>query len=146
MHADRHDSRLPRTAPDHDHHPHRTRPPRRQGRPRGRPLRQPDAARGGELHNRWPPSLGALDRLAAALLAKGTAFDGVIKSGRTHLQDATPIRLGQECTAYGHTIARHREKLAQAADWLREMNIGGTAVGTGINAEPAYPALMVKHL
>src|SRR5690349_21563528 len=93
-----------------------------------------------------PAMLAALDRLAAALLAKGTAFDSVMKSGRTHLQDATPIRLGQEFTAYGHTVERHREKLAQAADWLREMNIGGTAVGTGINAEPAYPSLMVKYL
>jgi aspartate ammonia-lyase len=93
-----------------------------------------------------PSLLGALDRLAASLLAKGTAFDHVMKSGRTHLQDATPIRLGQEFTAYGHTVERHREKLAQAADWLRELNIGGTAVGTGINAEPRYPALMVKHL
>ena len=73
-------------------------------------------------------------------------FDDIIKSGRTHLQDATPIRLGQEFTAYGHTVQRHREKLVQAADWLREMNIGGTAVGTGINAERAYPALMVKYL
>jgi aspartate ammonia-lyase len=93
-----------------------------------------------------PAFLAALDRLADALLAKGRAFDGVIKSGRTHLQDATPIRLGQEFTAYGHTVQRHREKLAQAADWLRELNIGGTAVGTGINAEPEYPGLMVKYL
>jgi aspartate ammonia-lyase len=93
-----------------------------------------------------PSLLGALDRLAASLLGKGAAFDHVLKSGRTHLQDATPIRLGQEFTAYGHTVARHRDKLAQAADWLREMNIGGTAVGTGINAEPRYPALMVKYL
>jgi len=93
-----------------------------------------------------PATLAALDRLATALLAKGTAFDDVMKSGRTHLQDATPIRLGQEFTAYGHTVARHRAKLAQAADWLRELNIGGTAVGTGINAEPSYPALMVKYL
>ncbi|MEZ4413646.1 MAG: aspartate ammonia-lyase [Gemmatimonadales bacterium] len=92
------------------------------------------------------PLLDAMDRLAEAFLAKGKAFDGIIKSGRTHLQDATPIRLGQEFTAYGHTVARHRAKLAEAARWLRAMNIGGTAVGTGINAEPAYPALMVKHL
>ncbi|HEX3276299.1 MAG TPA: aspartate ammonia-lyase [Gemmatimonadales bacterium] len=93
-----------------------------------------------------PSLLGALDRLAAALLGRGAAFDHVMKSGRTHLQDATPIRLGQEFTAYGHTVQRHRDKLAQAADWLREMNIGGTAVGTGINAEPRYPGLMVKYL
>jgi len=93
-----------------------------------------------------PVTLSALDRLAEAFLAKGKAFDGIVKSGRTHLQDATPIRLGQELTAYGHTVRRHREKLAQAGAWLREMNIGGTAVGTGINAEPEYPGLMVKHL
>jgi len=93
-----------------------------------------------------PQTLAALDRLAASLLAKGVQFDAIIKSGRTHLQDATPIRLGQEFTAYGHTIERHRKKIAEAAEWLRELNIGGTAVGTGINAEPEYPELMVRHL
>jgi aspartate ammonia-lyase len=93
-----------------------------------------------------PSLLSALDTLAEALLAKGEEFDDVIKSGRTHLQDATPIRLGQEFSAYGRTVARHRQKLVEAADWLREMNIGGTAVGTGINAEPEYPALMVDNL
>jgi len=92
------------------------------------------------------PLLEAMDRLAAAFLRKGEEFDDIIKSGRTHLQDATPIRLGQEFTAYGRTVARHRAKLVEAAAWLRPMNIGGTAVGTGINAEPEYPALMVKHL
>jgi aspartate ammonia-lyase len=93
-----------------------------------------------------PGTLLALEQLAHSLLTKGVAFDDIIKSGRTHLQDATPIRLGQEFTAYSHTVQRHRDKLAQAADWLREMNIGGTAVGTGINAEPQYPRLMVGHL
>lgn len=93
-----------------------------------------------------PAMLAAMDRLAAAFFERGKAFDHVIKSGRTHLQDATPIRLGQEFAAYGRTVARHRDKLAQAADWLRELGIGGTAVGTGINAEPQYPALMVKYL
>jgi len=93
-----------------------------------------------------PMLLQGMDRLAAVCLAKGQEFDHVIKSGRTHLQDATPIRLGQEFTAYGHTVQRHRQKLAQAADWLRAMGIGGTAVGTGLNAEAAYPALMVKYL
>jgi len=88
----------------------------------------------------------ALDRLARAFLAKGRAFDRILKSGRTHLQDATPIRLGQEFTAYGHTIERHRERLAQAAEPLRDLGIGGTAVGTGLNAEPEYPRLMVQHL
>src|SRR6478735_4515545 len=93
-----------------------------------------------------PGFLASLDRLANAFLAKGKQYDHVIKSGRTHLQDATPIRLGQEFTAYGHTIARHRKKIEQAAAYLRELGIGGTAVGTGLNAEPEYPALMVKHL
>ncbi len=93
-----------------------------------------------------PRLLEAMDGLAAAFLAKGRDFDHIIKSGRTHLQDATPIRLGQEFAAWGRTVARHREKLAQAADWLRVMNIGGTAVGTGLNAEPEYPALMVQRL
>ncbi len=88
----------------------------------------------------------ALDRLARAFLAKGKAFDGIVKSGRTHLQDATPIRLGQEFTAYGHTIERNRERIVRAADDLRDLGIGGTAVGTGLNAEPRYPGLMLKHL
>jgi aspartate ammonia-lyase len=93
-----------------------------------------------------PATLGALDRLADSLLAKGRQFDDIVKSGRTHLQDATPIRLGQEFTAYGHTVQRHRQKLEDAAEWLRELNIGGTAVGTGINAEREYPDLMVQEL
>src|SRR5438093_783416 len=81
-----------------------------------------------------------------ASLAKGQAFDEILKAGRTHLQDATPIRLGQEFTAYGRTIERNRDRVAQAADALRDLGIGGTAVGTGLNAEPEYPQLMVKHL
>jgi aspartate ammonia-lyase len=93
-----------------------------------------------------PQTLAAMDRLAQSLLAKGKTFDRIVKSGRTHLQDATPIRLGQEFTAYGHTVERHQRKLAQAAEWLRELNIGGTAVGTGINAEPEYAELMVERL
>ena len=91
-------------------------------------------------------TLAALDRLAASLLAKGEQFDQIVKSGRTHLQDATPIRLGQEFTGYGHTVRRHRRKLEEAAEWLRELNIGGTAVGTGINAEPQYAELIVREL
>ncbi len=93
-----------------------------------------------------PAFLRQLDQLADALLAKGEAFDHIVKSGRTHLQDATPIRLGQEFAAYGRTVARHSLKVEQAAEWLRDLGIGGTAVGTGLNAEPQYPDLMVKHL
>jgi aspartate ammonia-lyase len=93
-----------------------------------------------------PGTLRSIQRLSASLLAKGKQFDGIVKSGRTHLQDATPIRLGQEFTAYGSTVERHRRKIEEAAEWLREMNIGGTAVGTGINAEVQYPELMVTEL
>src|SRR5438067_4391078 len=93
-----------------------------------------------------PALLDALGRLGAGFLARGQAFDRILKSGRTHLQGATPIRLGQEFTAYGHTIERNRDRVAQAADALRDLGIGGTAVGTGLNAEPAYPGLMVKPL
>jgi aspartate ammonia-lyase len=93
-----------------------------------------------------PRTIEALEQLGASLLAKGIQFDDIVKSGRTHLQDATPIRLGQEFTAYGHTVERHRRKIEEAAEWLRELNIGGTAVGTGINAEPEYPELMVRQL
>src|SRR5213083_1077407 len=93
-----------------------------------------------------PALLDAVGRLARAFLTKGTSFDKILKSGRTHLQDATPIRLGQEFAAYGHTIERGADRTAHAADALRDLGIGGTAVGTGLNAEPAYPALMVTHL
>ena len=93
-----------------------------------------------------PALLDAMGRLARAFLTKSKTFDTILKSGRTHLQDATPIRLGQEFAAYGHTIERGADRVAHAADALRDLGIGGTAVGTGLNAESAYPALMVKHL
>ena len=85
-------------------------------------------------------------QLRDSLLEKGREFDDVLKSGRTHLQDAMPIRLGQEFHAYGGTIDRNIQRLAQAADYLRDLGIGGSAVGTGVNVEPSYPALMVRHL
>jgi aspartate ammonia-lyase len=69
-----------------------------------------------------------------------------VKAGRTHLQDATPIRLGQEFAAYGATVARGGDRIAAAAEPLRELGIGGSAVGTGLNVEPTYPALMVRRL
>jgi aspartate ammonia-lyase len=95
---------------------------------------------------RLEPLLDALARLEAAFAERAGAFDDIVKSGRTHLQDATPIRLGQEFAAYARTVGRNRARLARAADDLRDLGIGGTAVGTGINAEPRYPDLMVRHL
>jgi len=89
---------------------------------------------------------GALAGLRDAFLAKGREFDGIIKSGRTHLQDAMPIRLGQEFRAYGNTIERNRRRIEMTAEDLRDLGIGGSAVGTGVNVEPEYPGLMVQHL
>jgi aspartate ammonia-lyase len=91
-------------------------------------------------------TLPAMDHLAQAFEAKGRKFDHILKSGRTHLQDATPIRLGQEFAAYGLTIRRDIERLEQAQKTLYELNIGGTAVGTGLNAEEGYINGVVRHL
>ena len=88
----------------------------------------------------------ALNALIDALANKGREFDDVMKAGRTHLQDAMPIRLGQEFTAYAGTLRRDLKRVHEAADYLRDLGIGGSAVGTGVNVEPRYPALMVTHL
>jgi len=88
----------------------------------------------------------SFDKLAKVFADKGKDFDDVLKSGRTHLQDAMPIRLGQELGAYAETLRRGMKRVNEAADYLRELGIGGSAVGTGVNVEAAYPALMVKHL
>ncbi len=89
---------------------------------------------------------GEVDRLAAELRAKAVAFDGVVKSGRTHLQDAVPVRLGQEFGGYARAVERDAERIRQAAVGLRRLGIGGTATGTGLNAHPEYHARMVKKL
>jgi len=91
-------------------------------------------------------TLPAMEQLASAFEAKGREFDHIVKSGRTHLQDATPIRLGQEFTAYGLTLRRDMERLDRTQETLYELNIGGTAVGTGLNAEPGYITGAVRHL
>src|SRR5437868_861994 len=94
--------------------------------------------------------LGVLQRsfegLVGAFEKKGKEFDDVLKSGRTHLQDAMPIRLGQELDAYAESLRRGLKRVVEAADYLRDLGIGGSAVGTGVNVEPEYPKLMVKHL
>jgi fumarate hydratase class II len=88
----------------------------------------------------------AFERLRDALAAKGREFDDIVKAGRTHLQDAMPIRLGQEFTAYAGSIDRNIRRVRETADYLRDLGIGGSAVGTGVTVEPEYPALMVQHL
>ena len=92
------------------------------------------------------PLATALAGLRASLAAKGEQFDHVLKAGRTHLQDAMPIRLGQEFGAWAATIERGTRRLGDAAEYLRDLGIGGSAVGTGVNVEPEYPARIVAHL
>lgn len=93
-----------------------------------------------------PALLKALQSLENAFVHKGVAFDGIIKAGRTHLQDAMPIRLGQEFAAYGGTLRRCARRISEAADYLNDLGIGGSAVGTGVTVEPQYPALMLQQL
>ncbi|HEY0930284.1 MAG TPA: aspartate ammonia-lyase [Gemmatimonas sp.] len=93
-----------------------------------------------------PALVGALHELENALSDRAEVFDHIVKAGRTHLQDAMPIRLGQEFAAYAGTMARCRKRVLQAADYLNDLGIGGSAVGTGVTVEPSYPALMVGHL
>jgi fumarate hydratase class II len=90
--------------------------------------------------------LRALDALADALDAKAREFDDVVKSGRTHLQDAVPVRMGQEFGAYAQAVRHDRERIATAGDRLRRLGIGGTATGTGLNAHPEYHQRMIKRL
>jgi aspartate ammonia-lyase len=88
----------------------------------------------------------AFEGLRDALAAKGKQFDHIVKAGRTHLQDALPIRLGQEFTAYSISMDRAIRRVKEAADYLRDLGIGGSAVGTGVTVEKEYPALMIKNL
>ena len=90
--------------------------------------------------------LPTLEGLRAALAGKAQEFDGVIKIGRTHLADATPMRLGQESSGYARQIALSIERLQTAADGLAELPLGGTAVGTGINAHPEFAKRAIEKL
>jgi fumarate hydratase class II len=90
--------------------------------------------------------LTTLSGLSDALKAKAGEFDDVVKSGRTHLQDAVPIRLGQEFGAYAKAVERDAERIQFAAVGLRHLGVGGTAVGSGLNAHPEYHRRMVKKL
>jgi fumarate hydratase class II len=87
-----------------------------------------------------------VEGLSQALGEKALEFDDVVKSGRTHLQDAVPVRLGQEFGAYSRAVERDSERIQRAAEGLRRLGIGGTAAGTGLNAHPEYHSRMVKRL
>ena len=88
-----------------------------------------------QIHEQLIP---ALERLRAALEVKSNEFWGVIKTGRTHLQDATPIRLGQEFLGYAGQVERGVSRLRHAEEELSEVALGGTAVGTGVNTHPEF--------
>lgn len=90
--------------------------------------------------------LSVVDDLAIELRLKSQEFDDIVKSGRTHLQDAVPIRLGQEFGAYASAVERDAGRIRQAAEGLRRLGIGGTATGTGLNAHPEYHSRIVHRL
>jgi aspartate ammonia-lyase len=95
-----------------------------------------------ELERLYP----VLDSLVAALEQKGKEFYGILKSGRTHMQDAVPMRLGQEFAAYAVAIRRAKDAIRSSAELLRELGLGGSAVGTGINTHPDYREKAIKVL
>ena len=87
-----------------------------------------------------------LDGLASSFETKGKQFHTVLKSGRTHMQDAVPMRLGQEFTAYAAAIGRAQAAIRTSADLLRELGLGGSAVGTGINTHPEYREKAISYI
>ena len=95
-----------------------------------------------ELEKLYP----VLDSLATALEEKGREFHDILKSGRTHMQDAVPMRLGQEFGAYAVAIRRASQAIREQAEFLRELGLGGSAVGTGINTHPDYREKAVANL
>src|SRR5262249_40139154 len=88
----------------------------------------------------------AMAELRGAFEAKAAEFSDVLKMGRTQLQDAVPMTLGQEFTAYAVMLGEDEERLREASLLIREVNLGATAIGTGINAPPEYRARAVGHL
>lgn len=95
---------------------------------------------------KFPDLLKSVDMIISALDAKAKEFDDIIKSARTHLQDAVPIRLGQEFGGYASIMKRCRARLVEAEAGLRQLNLGGTAAGTGMNAHPEYRARVAKEI
>jgi aspartate ammonia-lyase len=90
--------------------------------------------------------MDALQKLAAAFKAKGKEFDKVLKMGRTHLQDAVPMSLGQEFHGWGTTLEEEVQRIADVRKLLHEINLGATAIGTTVTAAPGYPELATKYL
>jgi len=90
--------------------------------------------------------LPALEKLRSALSGKAKEFHDIIKIGRTHLMDATPVRLGQEFGGYAQQVAYGKTRAEKAIEVLRELALGGTAVGTGLNRHSDFPAKVMRHL
>lgn len=90
--------------------------------------------------------LPALDQLKATLQAKSEAFKEIVKIGRTHLQDATPLTLGQELSGYVAMLETNRQQIEDALKYVRELAIGGTAVGTGLNSHPEFSERVAEKL
>ncbi len=98
------------------------------------------------LASETPRLTVVLEQLAGTLESKAIEFDGIVKSGRTHLQDAVPVRLGQEFGAYALAVRRDSERIAAALARVKRLGIGGTATGTGLNAHPDYHREMLAEL
>jgi len=96
-----------------------------------------------ETHRKLLPALRILQ---SALEEKSQSFDDIVKSGRTHLQDAVPIRLGQEFSGYARMIELGTERVTKSLDSLLELGIGGTAVGTGLNTDPEYRDRVIEEI
>src|SRR5690606_9237089 len=90
--------------------------------------------------------LPAMAELRSALSAKAEEFDGIVKSGRTHLMDATPIRLGQEFSGFAAQIALGMRRLKEASDDMADLPLGGTAVGTGINTHEEFARRAIERI
>jgi aspartate ammonia-lyase len=88
----------------------------------------------------------ALRKLQGSFFAKAKEFERVLKMGRTHLQDAVPMSLGQEFHGWGTTIGEEVERITEVRNLLREINLGATAIGTMVTAAPGYPQLATKYL
>ncbi|MGO4897766.1 class II fumarate hydratase [Bacillus sp. GM2] len=95
------------------------------------------------IHDKLIP---AIDRLRSTLHEKAEAFKDIVKIGRTHLQDATPLTLGQEISGWVYMLDRSKEMILEAAEKIRDLAIGGTAVGTGINAHPEFGSTVAEEI
>jgi len=105
----------------------------------------PSSIRVASMHL-LPNLLLQLSKLRYEFLKKGKQFSEILKSGRTHLQDAVPITLGQEFHAYGTAIGKNIERLKETKKFLKVLGVGGNAVGTGINTHPNFRKLIIKHI